>query len=226
MALIKLSGIVTAISGKMGGTSFGTSASGAYAKNSGTPRKSLTLSQKGKMALMGTTSQRWRGLTQTQRDTFNAASPDYPYLNRVGETKFYSGYAIFTQLVNNLAGNSFSVTPVPLPKFSFTPLTNLDFTDPYNEGFFEGRNGQEGVVYRLFVTRVSSVGISSPYKNHFYMSQEVTPVGNVIYIPYGAEYAAKWGQPPASGKLYYRVDAVQVSTGQIYKGLHSGSLIY
>lgn len=226
MALIKLGSMVTRISGKIGGQTFGTSAAGSYVKNSGTPRKSITIAQQGKMSLMGTTAQSWRELTQTQRDTFNAASPDYPYLNRVGETKFYSGYAIFGQLVNNLSLGQFAVTPIPLPKFSFTPLSDVNIDDMPDEQFFEASSGQTGITYRLFVTRSSSVGISNAYKNHFFMASGLPNMSGIVYFDWSAAYLEKWGQMPASGKFFWRVDAVQGSTGQIFKGINSGVISY
>lgn len=226
MALIKMGGLVTRISGRIGGTTFGTSASGSYAKNTGTPRKSLTIAQKGKMALMGTSAQRWRGLTQSQRDAFNAASPDYPYLNRVGDTKFYSGYAIFTQLVNNLSLGQFAIVPVPLPKFTFTPLVFVNIDDFPYDMFIQLSDGQEDITYRYFMTRISSPGISNAYKNHFFMGSAITPDIGDVNIAWGAAYIAKYGNIPASGKFFWRIDAVQGSTGQIYKGLNSGVFEY
>lgn len=226
MALIKLGSMITRVSGKIGGQTFGTSASGSYVKNSGTPRKSITLAQQGKMSLMGTTAQSWRALTQAQRDVFNAASPDYPYLNRVGETKFYSGYAIFGQLVNNLSLGQYANTPVPLPKFSFEPPDEYNFDGFPLAPTFSASGAQIGINYRLFVSRVSSVGISNSYKNQFFMASATANGLGAVSLPFIDEFEAKWGAPPSAGKVFYRVDAIQPSTGQIFKNIVSGSLIY
>ena len=226
MALIRLGGLVTDISGKIGGQTLGTSASGSYIKNSGTPRKSITLPQQSQMQLMGTSAQSWRELTQSQRDVFNAASPDYPYLNRVGETKYYSGYAIYAQLRNNaILGGSVDV-PVPLPKFSFTPLTLTESSVPSDEGFVQFNGGQSGCIYNLFMTRISSVGISNSYKNMFFMGSIAPTVPGVVFLDYSYTYTAKYGPFPGGGKLFWRVDAIHLATGQSYKNLNSGTQIY
>lgn len=221
MALIKLGSVVTRISGKIGGQTFGESASGAYIKNSGTPRKSITLSQRSKMSAMATTAQQWRALTQAQRDTFNAASPDYPYLNRVGETKFYSGYAIFTKLRNNGLNVGFSGIPVPLPKVTFNPITG-------SQVFIAGGNiqgsiisSQTGIMYRFFMSKISSMGISNPYKNQFFIG-EVLGDGNDVLEALTASYVNRFGPLPASGKFYYSISAISVSTGQSLKNLVEG----
>ena len=174
MALIRLGGLVTDISGKIGGQTLGTSASGSYIKNSGTPRKSITLSQQSQMQLMGTSAQSWRELTQAQRDVFNVASPEYPYLNRVGETKYYSGYAIYAKLRNNaILGGGVDI-PVPLPKFSFTPLVLEDSSPPNDEGFLQFNSGQANCMYNLFMTRISSVGVSNSYKNFYFIRRSAS----------------------------------------------------
>src|SRR5690606_1606682 len=226
MALIKLGGVVTQISGKIGGQTFGTSASGSYMKNSGTPRKSITNFQKRQMSLMGTTAQRWRQLTQGQRDTFNAASPDYPYLNRVGETKFYSGYAIFGKLINNLFDAGGVAFPVPLPLFSFTPLTDVVVTGPAPFFNISANSAQANVLYRIFITKISSFGVSSGYKNFFFINQDSALIGTTISINFSTPYLERFGNIPTSGKFYWRVDAIHLDSGQIYKALNNGVYSY
>ena len=230
MALIKLGSLVTRISGKIGGQTFGTSASGSYIRNTGTPRKAITLLQRSKMSLMATTAQSWRSLTQQQRDTFIAASPEYTYLNRVGDTKNYSGYAIYTMLRNNVinmgAQDPPILIPTPLPRFSFTPFTFFEVSDGPHDLTFTGNGAQAGVSYRIFVTQANSKGITTGYKNYFYMdSGERNEVGTVAKN-FADQYRAKWGSVPLNSKLYFRVDAIHKSTGQILKGIADGSHIW
>ena len=226
MALIRLGGLVTDISGKIGGQTLGTSASGSYIKNSGTPRKSITNSQQSQMQLMGTTAQRWRSLTQAQRDAFNAASPDYPYLNRVGETKYYSGYAIFCQLANNSQAADIYTVPVPLPKFSFTPLTNVEFLLSYPDLEVNAEDAQNGVSYRFFMSRISSVGISNSYKNQFFIGKDDTHASGFLNIDLASPLYTKWGPLTSNGKFFWHFDAVHLSTGQVYKNINSGTYTY
>ena len=217
MALIKLGGIVTQISGKMGGTSFGTSASGSYAKNSGRPRKSITLLQQSKMSLMGTTAQAWRALTVEQRDAYNAASPEYPYLNRVGDTKYYSGYAIFGQLRNNGASVGLSSLPIALPKVTFVPPSSFAITGTSTTLTAQIGSPTVGVMYRVFMTRVSSKGISSPYKNHFFIESDVAVSTATMNIDLADKLVEKFGTLPPSGLVYAYIDAIDVATGQMYR---------
>ena len=118
------------------------------------------------MTRMATTAQAWRQLSEAQRQIYRDASPQYPYINRVGETKFYSGFAIFTKLYNNLS-DTYDVQYIsPLPKFSFNQPQSCDmFEDP--PGISLILNGGENFVrYRLFMSRPQSVGVTSSYKKH------------------------------------------------------------
>ena len=222
MALIRFGGLVTDISGKIGGQTLGTSASGSYIKNSGTPRKSITDLQQSKMGLMGTTAQRWRALTQEQRDTFNAASPDYPYLNRVGETKYYSGFAIFCQLANNIILSNDTGIPVPLPKISFTQLFSVIIEPGPGSLEMTGEGTDATAKYRLYTSRPSSVGISNSYKNQFFI-KEVTATQMEAAFEFRPQMEAKWGPIQAGTKFFWSLTAVDVTTGQAYKNLNSGS---
>lgn len=213
--------MVTDISGKIGGQTFGTGPAGSYVKNSGTPRKSITLTQQRQMQAMGTTAQKWRSLTQAQRDVFNSASPQYPYLNRVGETKFYSGFAIFTQLQNYSDFAIGPILPVPLPKHTFSLPTVLDQTDaPYSIAITLG-NCETGVMYRIYGSQILSTGVSNSYINKFYLNQSTVVSGGTVYLPVGNQMLEKWGEHGAPGKFFWHVDAVHQSTGQVYKNIVS-----
>lgn len=231
MALIKLGALVTRISGKVGGQSFGTGPAGSYIKNTGTPRKSITLSQHSKMSQMATTAQKWRKLTQAQRDVFINASPDYTYLNRVGETKNYSGYAIYTQQVNNLrqtaGGIGPSQIPVPLPRQSFVPLTSPSITGVLSSLKFEANGGEQLVDYRIFLTRIGSQGVTRGYRNFFFINVGVYDIAtNMVKISITSSYVNRFGAMPLSGKFYYRVDAVHVPTGQSLNSVATGVYSY
>lgn len=224
MALIKLGSVVTRISGKVGGQQFGTTAAGSYMKNSGTPRKSITLLQQTKMQKMSDTSQQWRKLTDPERQLYINASPSYPYLNRVGETKFYSGYAIFAMLRNNQVNAQISPTHAPLPKFSFTAATSATISQIGTVVTWRFSPIQTGVEYRLFMSRPTSQGVTRGYKNHFFIRRE-TGSGLATGVQIQADMIAKFGGVIAQTKVFWRIDAIHLNSGQSLKGMATGSMV-
>lgn len=221
MALIRLGGLVTAISGKIGGQTLGTSASGSYIKNTGTPRKTISLLQQQKMQIMATSAQAWRKLTNAQRLVFTAASPSYPYLNRVGETKYYSGFAIFTKLRNNLLNIGALALPTPLPLTSFPPLLSPAVT--FSAGGFQISSlGTYSVAtYRLFMSRPASRGITSSYKNQFFITNVTSTQLSAGYTvtPFMANV---FGAIATGQKIYWRLDGIDTDKGQVLKNMASG----
>lgn len=223
MALIKLGGLVTQISGKIGGQTLGTSSSGAYIKNSGRPRKAITLLQQTKMQRMATSSQAWRALSDAQRLVYINASSSYPYLNRVGETKYYSGFAIFTKLRNNLLNVNVTPTPSPLPLFTFPPLSNAVMTSVAGVYEITADGDDSNVSYRLFCSRPGSKGVTNSYKNQFFI---VNVTADQLSSGYDISSAltAKFGAIAANNKIYWRLDGVNFSNGQVLKNMASGNV--
>lgn len=221
MAIIKLGALVTQISGKIGGQTLGTSFTGSYIKNSGTPRKSLTNLQRSKMTRMATTAQAWRQLTEPQRQIFRDASPQYSYINRVGETKFYSGFAIFTKLYNNLSDASDPQNISPLPKKSFTAPTSWAMYESGGNINLDMQGGENFVNYRLFSSRPQSVGITSSYKNQFFIStySNVQLQNEINVLP---DLLSVFNIFPSGTKIFWRLDAVDVNSGQSLKNYVSG----
>lgn len=225
MALIKLGGVVTQISGKVGGQTFGTGPAGSYMKNSGTPRKSITTLQLAKMSTAALTAQSWRALTQTVRNTYIAASPSYPYLNRVGETKFYSGYQIYCKLKGNQEASSVLVTNAPLPIFSFTLPATTTLVYAVGVLTLDSSSAQLGVVYRLFMSSPASIGISNSYRNQYFIvqvtSSDLTTGKNVT-----VNFTDKFGAFTTGTKCYWSLNAVATASGQTLKKIVVGSITF
>lgn len=221
MALIKLGSLVTRISGKIGGQTLGTSASGSYIKNSGTPRKAITLRQQGSMQRMATTAQSWRNLTETQRQLFRSASSAYPYLNRVGETKYYSGYAIYTMLRNNLLQLGINSTPIPLPKDTFAPIPLFFLRWDRGELTTNSTSAELDTDYRLFMSRPVSRGVTDSYINHFFL-RVITGADMGVMQNLTEDVVERFGDLPVGSRFYWRVDGVNLTTGQSLKNIKSG----
>lgn len=222
MALIKLGSVVTRISGKVGGQTFGQTAAGAYLKNSGTPRKAITNLQRQKMSRMATTAQAWRGLSESEKDVFRAATEAYPYLNRVGETKYYSGYAIFAMLKNNLLNIGSNANPVPLPKTTFLPLDGVVMFMYQGEITLRANQSTDAnATYRVFMTRPASKGISNAYKNLFFI-QDVTYTELANSVSIDESVRAKFGPFPSNSRSYFRLDGIDLNKGQVLKNMASG----
>lgn len=113
MALIKLTAIVDNISGKLNGTVFSRNKGGHYMRSKSMPSNPRTLFQTAVRARFGAIAQLWGALSEAQRNAWRAMANEFPYTNRLGDTKILSGFALHQKLNTNLAiiGQSFISNP-------------------------------------------------------------------------------------------------------------------
>lgn len=113
MALIKLTAIVDNISGKLNGTVFSRNKGGHYMRSKSMPSNPRTSFQSAVRARFGAIAQLWGALNEEQRDAWRAIASEFPYTNRLGDTKILSGFALHQKLNTNLAiiGQSFVSNP-------------------------------------------------------------------------------------------------------------------
>lgn len=212
MALIKLGALITEISGKIGGQSFGHGNGGTYLKNNGSQintRSSKQLKQRNNTALI---SSKWRDLTTKQKDTFKSEAINYPYTNRIGETKYYSGFNLFQKFNQNLLLiNEALITNCPPFETLSNPSINID---SYGRSFFnisaKGTNSKD--KYLIFATPGLSPGIGNPFK-YFKL---VTVLDNRdLSRPYNIYnmYFNIFGQYQENNAVFIGIKAVNINTG-------------
>lgn len=124
MALLKLSGIASKISGKLGGNIFGTGANGSYVKSNSYSQQPNTPGQSIQRNKIVQASQSWRLTSASQKALWLNEVVNYPYTNRVGDQVFYNAFQLFQYLNQNNFQNGF---PVLLSPPAFQAVTNADW---------------------------------------------------------------------------------------------------
>ena len=120
MALLKLGGIITKISGKIGGNILGTSPNGSYIKSNSYSQQHTSPAQSLQRTKVYLVPQLWRTLTGAQQLLWSNEVVNYPYVNRVGDNVFYTGFQLFCKLNMNLLNIGGSVVLNP-PTFVSVP---------------------------------------------------------------------------------------------------------
>lgn len=143
MALLKLGGLVTQISGRIGGNILGTSPNGSYIKSNSYSQQHPSAAQSLQRTQIYPVTQNWGQLTVTQKNTFIAGVSDYPYINKVGDTVLYTGYQLHNLLNQGrlLIGSSL-LTSLPTlydQVVSYTVFLTCDTTKFYYTISFTGR---------------------------------------------------------------------------------------
>jgi hypothetical protein len=120
--------IVSEIRGKIASTVFTKNKAGASIRNRVTPINRRSSNQTAVRQRLASLSAQWRGLTEAERTSWNAAGASFPQTDNLGQTIFLTGEQIFVRCNSNLilTGNS-QITSAPTPTsfdvLSFTSLT-------------------------------------------------------------------------------------------------------
>lgn len=115
--------IVSEIRNKIAATVYSKNASGAIIRNRVTPINRRSTGQTQQRQTLASLASGWRGLTQAQRDGWNAASANFPQTDSLGQTVILTGEQLYVRCNANLTltGNPL-ITAAPIPT-SFDPLT-------------------------------------------------------------------------------------------------------
>lgn len=121
----KFGALVVAGRGKINGWVASQNRAGAYFRTKTSPTNPQTPDQMATRSLMGSLSQAWRNLTDTQRASWNAAVDNFQTTDVFGDLKTPSGFNLFMRLNRNLqTGAASTLTEAP-EVISPEPLTTF-----------------------------------------------------------------------------------------------------
>lgn len=226
MAQILTTGIVADIRGKLKGTVFSRNRAGNYIRSKTTPLNPQSAAQQAVRGQFGSISQAWRNLTQSQRNSWNAAVDNFAEANRFGEVIRLSGSQLHQRLNLNLLliGQSMINEP-PLP-VEVPYISNLDpdferLEDPFefvaSVNFTINDNVDQpipaGFSAILKATPPMSPGINY-YKNLLKrIPAQIAPNQQETPIPFGA-YHNVYGYPEVGEKIGVEMTLISTETGQ------------
>ena len=226
MAIIKMSGIgVTELSGKFGGSVGARNQSGNILRSrvKGTnAQTNKQITQRGKFSNI---SAAWRGLTAAERLAWNAAaaSGEWPYQNRLGETRQPSGFQLFSELRNNLkviSGTAITSPPLKVGSYGRT-ITSMaiDVSDATITLGFGGT--VDAFTSVLFATPSLSLGVSRPDVWRLLPGTFDFEDPPTVYT----EYVAAFGTPVVGARIYFRLVGIGEATGQRIDGGSNSAIV-
>jgi hypothetical protein len=219
-ALVKFGGGVAGMSGKSGGTVFARNKAGAYARNWVSPVNPNTTKQQAKRALFGGLVSDWKALTAAQQALWESASANYPYVNRLGETSYYSGQMLFMKLNSNLNAVGATNLTVPTVPTTFTTTKIDTFTMELTASVLttaEITLTADGIAAESFgieITSEISGGITKPAKGLFRQVFINADGSTASTMDFTTSYIALFGSPTLGSKIFARVFMISETTGQ------------
>jgi hypothetical protein len=212
MALIKLSTGFAQISGKIGGTVFTKQKSGQIMKTNAYSLPQFSIRQSAQQARISLVPSRWQLLTTAEKNDWNTLALDYPYTNKVGDTAYYSGYALFLQFNQNLLN---AKIPLELYASSFqakTGLGTLTITTLTNLVLGINYAGISSQTIMIFGTRGLTQGQQAKDSDFkYFWVDDYSPTPKSWNLT--AVYEANVGELVTGLQYWFRFKIVNTSTG-------------
>lgn len=214
MAILQMGAIVAKISGKIGGQTAGLGRNGQYLKNTGSYKKAGSTYRRDVLSSKRLLAASWGGIGNSARASWEGAAQSFPYVNRVGDTKYYSGYQLFCKFNGNLLLIQRGVENIaPLP-YGIRPPSLIDFIATASSfRILNGIDIDHNCMYAVFVSDNLSAGqvsLSNTEKMIAVLTASQIELGQDILIP----YMERWGRFHVNGYLNVRIKAVVLDSGQ------------
>ncbi len=195
--------------GSVGGTAFQQGASGIVLRAKRKPANPQTPNQIRRRAALSSISAAWRGLTQAQRDAWNAASAELTTSNRLGQSAKLSGANYFLRINANsrLAGGSAIITEPPNIDPVVPPL--LVAADGTLVLTFSG-SLPTGYIVNVKASRQVSPGRASAATS---VVANFSSLGTGGVLDIQAAYVAKYGALIDGKKVIVEASIISIATG-------------
>jgi len=213
---MKFGAIVVDGRGKIGGHVASKNRAGAYLRTKVTPVNPQTAFQLGVRNRFTGLSQGWRGLTEGQRTSWNAAVTDYQVTDIFGDLKNPTGINLYQRLNNNLLTIGEAQVSVPPLPSAVQAVVLASIAAAAGAGTITATYAPAIDAFtkvKVFATAPGSAGKSFVKSEYRLIDVIVTADGSPFDI--STEYDAKFGSVGVAGqKIFMKFVPVNLATGQ------------
>ena len=212
MARVKFSGLISAMSGKIGGSIFGQGPAGNFLRANSYSQQPNSNPQQRQRNKIFIASQMWRTLSETEKQGYKDEVNNYPYLNKFGETVYRSGYALFLFLSNNLllvdqqpSAIVPTFVPVTTPVINYLENRTTELIYAWDENHLFSRQ----VLYATRSLQPNQIPKARDFINiGFIPADNPSKTFDITSL-----YTAKFGTPADFSEIYIKAKMVIISSG-------------
>lgn len=213
----KFGSIIVAGSGKIGGHVASKNRGGAYLRTKVTPINPRSTFQANVRNRFIGLSQAWRGLTQDQRDAWNAATADYARTDIFGDLRNPSGINLYQRLNNvleNIGESAINLPPAPSAVQALTAVSLSGTIAVPTLSLIINEIMDADTALIISATPPLSAGKTSVKAAFRQIDVAFGAVSEVLDIM--DAYVAKFGSLGEVGqKIFVRVQPASLLTGQV-----------
>jgi len=213
---IKWGALVVAGRGKIGGHVGSRNSAGDYLRTKVTPVNPNTASQSLVRQRLTTISQSWRGLTDAQRQSFNAAVSDFARTDIFGDLKNPTGFNLYQRLNNNLAvigATAITQAPVPSPVLAVI-IGALSIDIGAGDASTLAISAAVPTATAMEISATPGLSQGKSFVKSEYRLIQVSAAAATSPIDIQAAYVAKFGTPAQFSKVFVQIKFINTLTGQ------------
>lgn len=219
MAKINYSALITGIRGRYNGSQFSVNKSGSLLQNKAIPPKRITDLQGLIRSRFSRLARFWRQLTPSEQQSNNDAAPNYPYTDKFGNIKYFTGYQLLLRSNLNRAVSGLQpirVVPMIPPQGLDIGETVLYLSFAQDQGWAVSVNWQQdfsqptGYDAQVYVSKGISPGQSVYNDTWYYVGSTNQYEGLLEESFINSNVINSWGY---GTKVFCRVSFVHLDSG-------------
>ncbi len=215
MAVLKLTSIVSSINGKLNGSLFGNTGNTKYIRNKVTPVNKVSPAQGRQRIFIGSLTQSWRYLTESQRIQWTSFALNHSTTNRVGDVVYLTGFNWYVRLNSNLNLIKESLISVPPSVPSQIFISGMFFSiqeNPDSMATLVLPNTPIGYRYVIYGTTGIPAG-QKPKDNQYRFLALLDLAPAIITVITPAYHRAFGGIPPTGSIIWFKAKAIHIASG-------------
>jgi hypothetical protein len=225
MAKVVFSDLIVEMRGKTGGAVYSKNKGGAYRKRRTVPSNPQTAAQIAVRSKISTLSQAWKSLTAEQQSAWQAATPQFQYINNLGQLQSYTAQALFMALNSSIraANPSASLLTSPPAPASITNVIPSEITVTSDSGSISlvelvyAPTVPAGHAVIVQATRGLSPGVTRPSQSDF---RQISVIAAAATSPQDltTAWVGVFGNASVGQKVFAKFVTVLLATGQRIEG--------
>lgn len=227
MAKVKFTAFIAEVRNKLSGSVFARNRSGAYIRTKVTPVNPKTQAQAQARSRLTQFAQKWRSLTQAQRDAWNSVTNQWAKTDVFGDVVNPSGNALFNRLNINITlagGTAIDVPPLPVGAAGLTSLS-LVANETANEMEIAILPATVPADHALYVesTANMSPGIANASSKLRHIQTEAAASASPVDL--SAKQVLKFGGLIQGQKVFVRAKLINMTTGEVSQALSASAIV-
>ena len=216
MALIKWSGMVSEIKGKLNGSIFSNPTYGAQMRNRKSCKGKNSAVWGASKSILSVVASEWKSLTNVQRQSFVDQAPHYPYVNKFGDSVEPSGYQLYCTLNLNLRKIGVGQLTTAIAKRTEVDISPFVFQVSAGGALELTYTSPSSALVQLLVycSPPVSPGVYYPPRKMAFIKQ----INGSSSSPQDIDSAVeeKYGAVSDGQKYFLRVEIIDILSGQRY----------